>query len=222
MEDKTLTGGLESLLQEQQDAVDHRIKEDASKFEFMPNNKPLKADKSATLFDFIQMVGKVVSRAMKEDGVEFLLDEGKRIPQDPKMQMDHPYITYKVKSRTPKNEIKPRERESFIKEDTFSQTDARQGRIYGQKFVCEVQFNIIASEYTQADRVMNIFEDLIFSYTHYFKKNGVSELFFQKHLTDTDYDIYRQDISVRNLVYYVEVEKLYVMFDSEIDGVFVK
>ena len=107
-------------------------------------------------------------------------------------------------------------------EHAFSQNDARQGRIYGQKFKCEVQFNVIASEYKLAERVMNNFEDLIFSYTHSFKKNGVAELYFKNQLTDKDYDMYRQNLSVRSLIYYVEIEKLYVMFDSEIDKVFTK
>lgn len=183
---------------------------------------PLRANKSANLYDFIQMVGKIVSRAMAEDKVEFVFDEGKRLSTDPNEEIDHPYITYKIVSRKPIKELKPRERESTISEVVDVQKDKRQGRIYGQKFKSYVQFNIIASEYTQADRVMNVFEDLIFSYAHYFKMNGVAEILFEDHLTDKDYDIYRQNLSVRNLVYYVEIEKLHVMFDSDIEGVFIK
>jgi hypothetical protein len=52
--------------------------------------------------------------------------------------------------------------------------------------------------------------------------NGVAEILFEEHKTDENYDIYRQNLSVRNLVYYVEIEKLHVMFDSDIEGVFIK
>ncbi|PTY92887.1 hypothetical protein [Heyndrickxia sporothermodurans] len=180
---------------------------------------PFKANKSANLQDFIKMVSKIVSMALKKQKVEFIPDEGKRVLVDPNEKIDHPFITYKVISRTPKGELKPRERESLIAEDVAKDADGRQGRVYGQKFKCYVQFNIIASEYSEADEVMNTFEDLILSYAHYFKKNGVAELLFEKHLTDENFDIYRQTMSVRNLQYYVEVERLTVVFDSEIKDI---
>ena len=182
---------------------------------------PLKANKSANLQDFIQMVSKIVSIALKHKNVEFVPDEGKRIIVDPNQEIAHPYITYKVISRTPKQERKPRERESLINEKTYKDGEGRQGRVYGQKFKCLIQFNIIASEYSEADEVMNIFEDLILSYAHYFKKNGVAEILFEKHFTDEIFDVYRQSVSVRNLQYYVEVEKLTVIFDSEIKDVLI-
>lgn len=213
---------LEYLLAQEEEVVNNITTKSAVQARERKTTPPLKAKKSANLYDFIEMVGKIVSRAMVEDKVEFVFDEGKRLSNDPNEEIDHPYITYKVISRKPMKELKPRERESTISELVDSKKDKRQGRIYGQKFKSYIQFNIIASEYTQADRVMNVFEDLIFSYTHYFKMNGVAEILFEEHLTDKDYDIYRQNLSVRNLVYYVEIEKLHVMFDSDIEGVFIK
>ena len=69
---------------------------------------------------------------------------------------------------------------------------------------------------------MNTFEELIYAYTHYFKKNGVAEVLFEKHLTDKNFDVFRQRMSVRNLQYYVEVEKLYTVFDSEFKEIQIK
>lgn len=221
-EDNLLRNDLENLLMQESEAISNIVEKSTIQAHEGKVAPPLKASKSATLYDFIQMIGKVVSRSMREDNVEFVFDEGKRLPSDPNKEIDHPYITYKIISRKPDKELKPRERESTISELTESEKDKRQGSIYGQKFKSYIQFNIIASEYTQADRVMNVFEDLIFSYTHYFKMNGVAEILFEEHLTDNDYDIYRQSLSVRNLVYYVEIEKLFVMFDSDIEGVFIK
>lgn len=208
----------ERLLQQHQDNLSGVVT--AEKMSELKNSglrKPLKADKSASLYDFIKMVSKVVALALKDKGVEFVPDEGKRLVIDPQVPLEHPYITYKVVDRSPKGELKPRERETLIVENTDNETDARKGRVYGQKFKCIVQFNIIASEYSEADEVMNTFEDLMMSYAHYFKKNGVAELLFEKHFTDENFDIFRQTVSVRSLQYYVEVEKLTVMFDQEIE-----
>ena len=213
---------LERLLQQSQDnqmglmteAQAEELKERRRK-----EPPPLKANKSASLQDFIKMVAKIVGIALKNRNVEFVPDEGKRIIVDPNEEITHPYITYKVISRTPKDELKPREREHLLSENVHKDGEGRQGRVYGQKFKCYVQFNIIASEYSEADEVMNIFEDLILSYAHYFKRNGVAEILFEKHFTDENFDVYRQSVSVRSLQYYVEVEKLTVVFDSEIKDV---
>lgn len=211
---------LEMLLQANQDN-ESGVEENPERI--VENRKraapPLKATKSANLQDFIKMVAKIVGVALRDQKVEFIPDEGKRLVVDPGEKLENPYITYKVISRTPKGEIKPRERESLIKENTHRDDEGRQGRVYGQKFKCYVQFNIIASEYNEADEVMSIFEDLILSYTHYFKRNGVAEILFEKHFTDENFDIYRQSVSVRSLQYYVEVEKLTVVFDSEIKDI---
>lgn len=213
---------LEQLLQKSQDNQMGLMTEDQAKDLKQRRRKatpPLKANKSATLQDFIKMVSKIVGIALKKQNVEFVPDEGKRIIIDPNEEITHPYITYKVISRTPKGELKPREREHLISEEVHRDGEGRQGRVYGQKFKCYVQFNIIASEYNEADEVMNTFEDLILSYAHYFKKNGVAEILFEKHFTDENFDVYRQSVSVRSLQYYVEVEKLTVVFDSEIEDV---
>ena len=181
-------------------------------------NPPLRSNKSADLRDFIQMISQVVSKTMKDQGVKFIPDEGRRIVVDPSFTIEHPCITYKVISRKTGTELKPRARET-IKEESYDQKEGRQGTIYGQKFKCTVQFDIIASEYSTADQVMYNFEELILTYNYFFKKNGVAEILFEEHFTDENYDLYRQNVSVRSLRYYVEVEKLTVIFDSEFEDV---
>lgn len=215
----TEINSFESLLAQHEDASNARV---VQSIQVKENEGPLKANKSANMDDFIEMVAKVISSLRKEYNVVFEMDEGKRLTLDPNEKVDNPFITYKVIERVPLNELKPRVREDSIQENTFSQNDARQGRVYGQKFKARIQFNVIASEYKLANRVMNNFEDLIFNYMHYFKKNGVAELLFEKHHTDSDYDIYRQNLSVRSLVYYVELEKLYVEFSTQIDNISTK
>ncbi len=207
---------LEMLLREKSE-VENPVTQES--FEAKKQMKKQTSDKSANLTDFIDMIAKIVSKSMKNRQVEFSPDEGKRIINDPEIKIDHPYITYKVIDRRPKKELKPRERESYLIEHGTNEKDTRKGRIYGQRFQCIVQFNIIASTYRDADEIMEEFEDMIVSYTHYFKRNGVGELLFEKHFTDENYDMFRQELSVRNLQYYVEVEKLTVLFDDEIDEI---
>ena len=174
---------------------------------------PQKADKSATLFDFIKMVDKLISLTMKD--IIFIPDEGKVIQLDAMKKIEKPIISYRVKDREPKNELKPRIRES-ITETNYSSEDGRLGEVWGQKFKCIVQFNIFASVYSEAEEVMEKFEELITSYTGFFKKNGVAEIFFYKHYTDQIHETLRETLSVRNLCYYVEIEKLTVIFREKI------
>lgn len=183
-------------------------------------DKPQKADKNATLDDFIAMVNKIVTKTMRD--VTFKQDEGTRITVDPELKLDKPCITHEVVDRTPLLEIKPRERESFTELDDKGNPTGRFGTVYGQIHKCVIQFNIFAAEYSTANAVMNDFESRMFSYTHFFKKNGVRELYFKRHFTDYNYNIFRQSLSVRNLTYYVELEKLNVVYDGEILDVILK
>jgi hypothetical protein len=176
------------------------------------------AEKSASLFDLIKMISKLVSLTMKDLNAEFIPDEGKAIIQNVNEQLEHPMITYNVISREPKGELKPRVRQTITEKSELGDEN-RLGEVYGQKFMCTVQFNIFASVYTTAEAVMERFEELMFTYTGYFKKNGVAELLFKKQLTDDSFDTFRQINSVRNLRYYVEVEKLIVMFKEKIKEV---
>lgn len=183
-----------------------------------PSNGIQTAEKSASLFDFIKMVNKVVSKTMQDLKVEFIPDENKNIIVSPDLQLDHPIITYKVIYRKPKGELKPRVRQQ-IYEKSDDPNDDRLGEIYGQKFKCLIQFNVFASVYDLAEQVMEEFEEQIFTYTGFFKKNGVSEILFEEQATDSSYDMYRQTISVRNIRYIVEVEKLIAMFQEKLKEV---
>ena len=58
--------------------------------------KYTKADKTATLDDFIEMVKMIVTRSMKKYKAEFIPDEGSRSALDPSYEIDHPIIYYKI------------------------------------------------------------------------------------------------------------------------------
>lgn len=175
-----------------------------------------KADKSAKLFDLIKMIDALVKLTMPN--AEFIPDERKIHSMDVMKNIDKPIISYRVIERVSKLEKKPRVREEF--EDKNSYTGEKTlGTVYGQKFKCLIEFDIVGSVYSEAEEVMNNFEELMFKYVGFFKKNGVAELIFEKHLTDDNFDNLRESYSVRSLQYYVEVEKLFTVFKHEIEEI---
>jgi hypothetical protein len=173
------------------------------------------SDKSANLYDFIKMVNKLSTIVLKDLNVDFVPDENKNIVDTPDLKLEHPVITYKVIWRKPKGELKPRVRQQ-INEITDDPNDERLGEVYGQKFDCLIQFNIYASVYDIAEQVMERFEEMIFTYTGWMKKNGIGEVLFEQQLTDENYDMFRQTISIRNIRFRVVVEKLHVIFQEKI------
>ena len=212
------TDNFEDLLKRKSDAENHLLPIDYESRK--PYAPPTTAQKAATLEEFMEMIGKLVSKTMKKAKVEFSPDEGARPVFDTSKSIDHPYIFYEVLVREPKTERKPRAREDIV-EITMDNGSRRKVRIWGQKFKCIVQFNILASDYRTANEVMNNFESLIFNYTAYFKKNGVAEILFEKHFTDKNLDPFRQSLSIRTLQYYEEVEKRFTEFLSDIAGGFI-
>lgn len=180
-----------------------------------PINSPkTRAERSATLYDFIKMVSEIVTKGTKERNIIFEPDEGARPRVDQEMIMNNPYIFYEVISRRAFGEFKPRPREEIIEDE-----EGRLGRVWGQKFESIVQFNIFARDYAAANKTMETFEDLMFNYISYFKRNGIVEILFEEQSTDHDYDYYRQGMSVRHLRYRVWTEQLRVNFaEGDISG----
>lgn len=177
----------------------------------------LRADKNASLTDCIRMIGTIVDYDMKVNDVKFINDEYQIKLTDPEIPINNPYISYKVISRKPSNEYKPIIREEANECDKYNQQ--RGGSIYGQFFDCIVQFNIYANESILADKIMDDFEELILNYTGYLKKEGVSEIYFKEQVTDNEYNNFRETLSVRNLRYYVKIEKLRVIFNRRLDDI---
>lgn len=202
----------ELLLQRAQDNI-----EDKSHVTYLKDKKNVQtAESNATISDLIKMIHKLLTITMPD--VQFIPDDGRVINLDPQEKIDRPFITYKVISRTPKGEIKPRLRQE-IREVSDDKNAERLGEIYGQKFITVLQFNIFASVYDTADEVMEKFEEQMLIYAGYFKQKGISEMLFKQQLTDSYYDTFRQTASVRNIQYTVETEKLIVQFKEKIRNV---
>jgi len=191
------------------------------------NNENVGTDKSverqrsaqgADLDDLADMLAKLVSKSMRKSKVEFSPNEGARPLTDASTKIDSPRIYFSIIDSAPKNELKPRVREE-INELTEDKLNRRMGTIYGKRYVNIVQFDIFATDYTEANTVMKNFEELIFNYSSYLKENGIAEIYLQKRFTDRNLDAYRQHFSVRSLQYYVETEKLFARFGEVVESV---
>jgi hypothetical protein len=180
------------------------------------------ADKNCDLDDLFAMINKLVVKALKKDNVEFNPDEGARFVVDQQVPINHPIIQFDVISYEPKLELKPRVINQFVEEsDDKNDRWKRHGQVWSQRFKCVIQFNIIGSDYITANKVMRDFEELMFRYSGYFKQQGVAEIVFKSRFSDKNYDYYRQNLSVRSLQYYVEIERNYVSYDTDISGVLI-
>lgn len=178
------------------------------------------ATKNATVEDFISMVTKLSNKALKSLNVEFYPDEGATIA-DPEKKLEKTAILYRIIERKPKNELKMRHSENIEEVVDEKSNKKRLGQIWSQRQDCIIQFDIIASDYATANKVMNSFEDMIFQYSGYFKKNGIAEIYFKKYFTDTSIDRYRQYLSVRSIQYFVEIEKQTTIFNSTLEEIVV-
>lgn len=203
----------EELMQQREFSVN---KQDAIVLPSNPKPVKQKAEKGCTLFECISMIATLVELAMP--GVRFEPDEGKVMSLDAMQNFDKPVITYSVVQRETKSEIKPRLRE-LIEEADGNNGEKRVGEVWGQKFKCLIQFNVFASVYKEAEQVMEKFEETIIQHAGFLKRNGVAEIFFNRHLTDSHFDTMRETLSIRNLEYYVEIEKLTVMFKEKINQI---
>ena len=176
-----------------------------------------RAEKNASLYDFLDMLAEVVEYSLSDYKVKFLTSEELSVLKDPEIVSNNPYITYKVISRKPKSEYKPIAREEILECDEHG--EQRPGTIYGQFFDCIVQFNILASENRVANQVMEKFEELMIAHAGYFKQKGVSDFYFKEQITDSEYNNFRETLSIRNLTYYVQIEKLTVIFNRKINNI---
>ena len=204
---------LELLLDNKEIHKQHYI--DGKTNEIIANTTRQRSDKGCSCFDFIKMVQKVTHLDLARYNIEFNSDRFKYKVTDPQIVLDNPIITYQTISRVPMNgEIKPRVRDIVKDQDSNLA-----GNIYAQKFNCTVQFNIFASVYDLAEEVMSNFESMMIKYAGYFKRNGVAELYFKEEISDSNYDLFRQIISVRNIRYTVHIEHLYNNVGRIIDDV---
>lgn len=177
-----------------------------------------KANGNASLLDFLDMVSLIITNTMDDMHVECMPDEKAYVTKDdPVEAINHPIVTFKINDRRHKENFgyKPKLIESVQDIDSTGRT----AFIYSERYTSLVQFNIMASEYRIAWKVMDRIEDALLSYAETIRGNGIVEYYFNRQYTDKYYDTFRNTLTVLNLEYCVETEKIRVIFKENIKDI---
>jgi hypothetical protein len=178
----------------------------------------LKANGNASLLDFLEMVSLIITNTMDDQHVECMPDEkAYTIKDDPVEAINHPIVTFKVNDRRHKENFgyKPKLIETIQDIDATGKT----AFIYSERYTSFVQFNIMACEYRIAWNIMERIEDALLSYAETIRGNGIVEYYFNRQYTDKYYDTFRNTLTVLNLEYCVETEKIRVIFKENIKDI---
>ena len=180
----------------------------------------LRANGNASLLDFIDMVSLIITNTMDDLHVDCMPDEKAYvIKDDPVEAINHPIVTFKINDRRHKDgfNYKPKLIETVTENET-----GKTAFIYSERYISKVQFNIMAAEYRLAWVVMERIEDALISYAETIKGNGIVEYYFNQQYSDKYYDTFRNTLTVLNLEYCVETEKLRVIFKENIKDIITK
>ena len=123
-------------------------------------------------------------------------------------------IVYRVKRREPgttgkhpfdpPTEIKPRVRQ-YVSDPDHADCHVM---VLGQWFDNLIQFDCWSKYNNRADEMIEWFEDFMYKYTWVWKKNGVNEILYWMRNIDEEVTKFRNDLSVRTVLYYFKTEKI--------------
>ena len=183
----------------------------------------LRAEQSISFDEFIELLVKLVEKALYEDQVKMSPDEGATI-NDRDKPINNPYIFFKIISGKTINSVKPRLMENTIrrapghpeyrpdnKYPVKENIEEEGVEVYRHAFEYILQFDIFASSYATANKVLKDFEELMYDYTGYVKSRGVNELLYDQRLTDESNVQYREKYSVRSVRYILRIDKIFVV-----------
>lgn len=166
----------------------------------------MQAESFANIYDFCDMVKALANRAWGEDWGDMRphfssTEDSKNIPL--------PIITYEVIDRqiTPeRGEIKPQ-----LRREVKDQETGEVIKLYGQWFDYILQFNIFDHSVSNVISLLENLENLILTYTGYFKQQGVSEILFHRQVRDDQLNKWDESLDVRSIRYKIRIENLQVV-----------
>lgn len=177
-----------------------------------------RAKANISFYDFIEKLALIVENEFEKEKLQFIPDSEvyKRI-EDPDFSIKDPLITFKVISRTlpPKSNYKPIVREEITMNNSGAEIDA-------MRFNNEIQFNIFASTYKEANKIMEKFEYIMYAYASFLKGQGVVEYHFLRQENDSEYNLFREKANILSIVYYVQTERQMVIAKQKIQNVIMK
>ena len=98
--------------------------------------------------------------------------------------------------------------------DIIDETDANGDKtgdsflIYRQWFDCNVEFNFYGRNNKEARQLKNKFENLLSVYSGYLKRQGISEIFFEREVSPKSSLNYDESTPMRCIYYYIRFESI--------------
>ena len=91
--------------------------------------------------------------------------------------------------------------------------------LYRQWFECNVEFNIYGRTNKEARQIQKKFETLLTVYTGYLKRNGISEMVFQREVSPKCSLNYDESTPMRSIYYYIRFESITPIRQSLINSI---
>lgn len=181
--------------------------------------KPLNSrhEKNCNYDDFIALLENTLRNVLPN--IKFVPFEEKSIFLEPDRTVKNTFITHKVINRRPLKESKPVFRHDVIED--AENGESRIGTLYAWRMFCVIQFDIFSGNYHDAQQTMSLFEDLMFDYLGFFKKNGLVECLFDEQIEDQTLNAFRDVCSIRSLRYNITIEKYKIDFESVLESVLI-
>lgn len=167
----------------------------------------LRSEQPITFLQFVDVLRKLWKSAGKKGDIvrQFPVDEDAK----------YPLITYRLLRRVINpnfKDYKPRFRDIIrhpYAPDQFVE-------LYGQIFDVWVEFKIYSLSQEEADELVVEFEDFLYMYTGFFKKNGVQNIQFYAQEEDELITKERYPVAVRTLQYQIRLERVVPRFLNQI------
>ena len=91
--------------------------------------------------------------------------------------------------------------------------------IYRQWFDCNVEFDIYGRTNQQARQIQKKFENLLMVYTGYLKRQGISEILFEREVSPKNSLNYDESAAMRCIYYYIRFESIIPIRQSLINSI---
>lgn len=133
-----------------------------------------------------------------------------------------PQITIDVNTRDRTEDmggLKPRLIDVIPETDENGQETGDAFLIYRQWYDCNVEFNFYGRTNKEARQLQKKFEDLITVYTGYLKRQGISEIFFEREVSPKCSLNYDESTPMRCIYYYIRLESITPIRQSLINSI---
>ncbi|MGO0905020.1 hypothetical protein ACTPC6_04520 [Clostridioides difficile] len=177
--------------------------------EYIQNNKNIFTTKEyINNFEKIEEILEYILKIELEDNWGVISFE--TIKKDETDKIILPQISYNVKLReiSKGKSYKPTLTDVIDELDENEEKTGKVIKVYRQSFDCILEFRFLDKTQKECRRLMEVFEDIIASYTGFLKQKGLGEIFFLKETSTEDNINFDKNISVKISEYFIRLEKI--------------